>query len=180
MSTSPPQRSHLPEGKQIETTSSPQRSHLPEGKQTETTSTTHHHASLDIPSSMLVAQRVLHLPSYLKRFGFSRYKIMRTLRTAQAGRSSSKQIDKEVVLQEECVYSWAATWFGYGLRSSRTRPYGSILPSLTIYPIVSSHSNETHDLMRYETVLEVQQAFHRGVVHPLTRDKDGKTLFHVG
>jgi hypothetical protein len=164
----------------VSISSFPQQYHPPKSKQIEATSTTHQHTFFDIPSSVLVAQRVIYSPSCLERLGFYRHRILRTLRTAQTGRDSSSQLDNEVVLQEECVYTWTVVWFGYGIRSSRTRPYGSILPSLTTYPVVPEYSPEIISLIVNGTLFEIQQAFHTGVVHPLTRDEAGQTFFHVG
>lgn len=163
----------------ISSASSSQQHHIPTGKEFDIVPTTQHYASHDIPPSALVRQRVIRMPSYFERFGFKRQKIQRTLRTTQVGRYGSKKSDQEIFLQEENIHSWAAVWIGYGIRCSRVRPYGSILPSLTTYPVVSFYSSEIHTLINNGTVFEIQKAFYTGVVHPFTRNASGQTLLHV-
>ena len=129
-------------------------------------------------SARTFAHRIIHLPSSLERFGLSQHKVLRTLRNETAA-PRSKGREEEKILHEEYVYSWASNRFGFGIRLSRNFPYGSILPSLTTYPIVPFNVNVIK-LILSGSVSEVQQAFSTGILHPYSRNQHGETLLHVG
>jgi hypothetical protein len=76
--------------------------------------------------------------------------------------------------------SYEATWslLGYGVHWSRTYPYGNILPTLRVFPVLES-IEICNDLIVSGTLQEVQQAFSSGAIHPFTKSEGGHTLLHV-
>jgi hypothetical protein len=76
--------------------------------------------------------------------------------------------------------SYEAIWrlLGYGVHWSRAYPYGNIMPTLRVFPVVNELS-AYGDLISRGTIQEVQQAFRSRDLHPFTKDEDGYTLLHV-
>jgi serine/threonine protein kinase len=118
-------------------------------------------------------------------------------------RRTTKQIelsDKECNLYQDCTYDLAVKPLGLGFRLSRRTPYGSILPSLRmsflfssrsrtsftnifrryigIYPIVEYFDTEM-SLIQDGTLLDVQQAFATGRIHPFVQTEYGDNLLAV-
>jgi hypothetical protein len=87
------------------------------------------------------------------------------------------QDDAEVIVFEEHQYFWHWRLIGYGFHWKRYRE--TIIPSLSVYPVVSN----LHDLVRSTmvdgSILEFQQMISSGSLHPFTRDLQGHSLLHV-
>jgi hypothetical protein len=69
-------------------------------------------------------------------------------------------------------------FFGYGFHVSRQYPYGSILPSLRVYPVIKDFKRYEY-MMQKSSVVEWQQAFETGALSPFVRTQYGQTLLHV-
>jgi serine/threonine protein kinase len=118
-------------------------------------------------------------------------------------RRTTKQIessDEECTLYQDRTYDLAVKPLGLGVRLSRRTPYGSILPSLRtsfffpphsitsftnivrrytgIYPIVEYFDTEI-SLIQDGTLLDVQQAFATGKIHPFVQTEYGDNLLAV-
>jgi hypothetical protein len=67
----------------------------------------------------------------------------------------------------------------YGFHWVQQYPYGCIIPSLSMYPVVEDLYGLCIDLFYSASVREIQQKFSSGALHPYTRDVFGKSLLHV-
>jgi YD repeat-containing protein len=117
------------------------------------------------------------MSSPLRRFGIHRRRVIRYVDAA--GRQTGLSYDTaNKIISETYETSW--TVLGYGFHWSRQQyPYGSIVPSLRVFPIVEDITRH-EDLISKGTVQEVQQAFTSGVLHPFITSTTGCTLLHVG
>jgi hypothetical protein len=68
---------------------------------------------------------------------------------------------------------------GYDCHWRQQYPYGIVLPSLRLYPLVGSLFDRFDDLIPCGSIQEIQQAFGSGLLHPWTVDTFGTTLLHV-
>jgi hypothetical protein len=124
---------------------------------------------VDLQSSNLkFSQTTLLTRSSLDKFGVHKQSLIRYMHP---------QDDTEVIISEEHQYFWNWKLIGYGFHWKRCRE--TIIPSLSIYPVVSN----LHDLVRLTmengSTLEFQQMLSSGSLHPFTRDLHGLSLLHV-
>jgi hypothetical protein len=56
---------------------------------------------------------------------------------------------------------------------------GTIMPSLSVYPIVDNVWSEAEELIIHGTIEDLGAAFDSGEIHPFTVDNYGETLLHV-
>lgn len=72
------------------------------------------------------------------------------------------------------------TWrsIGYGFQWQSRYPYGSVLPSLRVFPITESMRKYQY-IIENSSLYEIQKMFHSGQMHPFTQDVRGRTLLHV-
>jgi hypothetical protein len=87
------------------------------------------------------------------------------------------QNDTEFIVSEEHQYFWNWRLIGYGCRWKRCRE--TIIPSLSVYPVVSDLRDLVQSTMMYGNTLEFQQMLSFGSLHPFTRDIGGHSLLHV-
>jgi hypothetical protein len=87
------------------------------------------------------------------------------------------QDDAEVIVCEEHQYFWNWRLIGYGFHWKRYREM--IIPSLSVYPVVSKFGNLVYSTMEHGDILEFQQMLVSGSLHPFTRDLEGRSLLHV-
>jgi hypothetical protein len=87
------------------------------------------------------------------------------------------QDDSEVIVFEEHQYFWNWRLLGYGFHWKRYRE--TIIPSLSVYPIVSDLQGLVSSTMRHGNILEFQKMLSSGSLHPFTRDLQGRSLLHV-
>jgi hypothetical protein len=87
------------------------------------------------------------------------------------------QDDTNVIVSEEHQYFWNWRLIGYGFHWRRYRE--TIIPSLSVYPVISSLGNLVVSAMVDGSVLEFQQMLSSGSLHPFTRDLQGHSLLHV-
>jgi hypothetical protein len=134
-------------------------------------------APLVITQQNLAARsRQWSIPSPLCRFGIHQRKVVRYIDAAGKQTDSSHHTANKVISE---TYETSWTVLGYGFHwSSQQYPYGSILPSLRVFPIVEDIT-KYEDLIFKGTLQEVQQAFTSGIVHPFTTSATGCTLLHV-
>jgi hypothetical protein len=93
-------------------------------------------------------------------------------RRGRLGNAANTIIDD----REEIFFHWQ--FFGCEFYVSRQYPYGSVVPSLRIFPIVESF-RQHEDMFQKASVTEWQQAFETGALHPFARTPEGRTLLHV-
>lgn len=117
--------------------------------------------------------------SYLASFGIHQHRIVRALRTSTTTRS---RVDaprwQEQPLYEQHIYNWASRYFGFGICLSKRKPYGSLLPSLSTYPVVPDLRNEW-SLIATGSISDIQLDFATQKLHPFMQDQDGENLRHV-
>jgi hypothetical protein len=87
------------------------------------------------------------------------------------------QDDTKVIVSEEHQYFWNWRLIGYGFHWKQYRE--TIIPSLSVYPVVSSLVNLVWSTMQGGSILEFQQLLSSGSLHPFTRDLNGLSLLHV-
>jgi hypothetical protein len=87
------------------------------------------------------------------------------------------QDDAKVIVSEEHQYFWNWRLIGYGFHWKQYRE--TIIPSLSVYPVVSNLHDLVQSTMRNGDILEFQQMLSSGSLHPFTRDLGGHSLLHV-
>jgi hypothetical protein len=87
------------------------------------------------------------------------------------------QDDTKVIVSEEHQYFWNWRLIGYGFHWKQYRE--TIIPSLSVYPVISNFSNLVFSTMIDGSILEFQQMLSSGCLHPFTRELDGYSLLHV-
>jgi hypothetical protein len=120
---------------------------------------------------------VIAIPSSLSRYGFHSHKIVRTIQNP--GTSGPEERQNGNVIYEDHVYEWTARYLGLGFRVRGRKPYGNILPSLSMYPVVPEFTDFEWDLIQGGTIMEVQSAFAARKLHPFVRDVNGEDLYYV-
>jgi hypothetical protein len=105
----------------------------------------------------------------------------RTIKYIREANSRSNPHEREQGLVISKSYETAISFgfLGYGCRWSKHYPYGSILPSLRVYPVVKNLDQDYDLLIARGSIQEIQRAFASGALHPLTVDTGGQTLLHV-
>jgi hypothetical protein len=137
-----------------------------------------HNRSLVLPTrrkNTKVRQEWIRSP--LNRFGIYQRRTTKYMRIASGQPNSSEQETDHVI--SDCYDSIVSCGLlGYACQWSRQHPYGNILPSLRVYPLVNDiwlHLN----LIKDGTIEEIEQAFRSGVLHPFTVDPYGRSLLCV-
>lgn len=120
--------------------------------------------------------RPIRFPSSVSRYGIRHQKVAYALDPHPKGAEPKCQ---EYIVSEENVYEYASRLFGRGIRLNSRKPYGSILPSLIIFPVVPDFSFEWI-LLSYGSLCEIQQAIEIQKLHPYVQDQNGTGLFEVG
>jgi hypothetical protein len=85
--------------------------------------------------------------------------------------------ETEVILSEEHQYIWNWRLIGYGFHWKRCRE--TIIPSLSVYPVVSNFGELVFSTIKDGDILEFQQMISSGALHPFTHDLHGRSLLHV-
>jgi hypothetical protein len=129
-------------------------------------------------SALTFTRRFIHSPTSLEKMGLHQSRVLQVLCTDKARLEVIKQSKDSDIVREEIIYVWETNRFGFGIRLTRIRPYRSIMPSLTTYPIVSFYLHH-FSLFSRGNISEIQQAFHSGMMHPFARDRLGRTLLHI-
>lgn len=114
----------------------------------------------------------VQLISSRQRFGIYRQVIVRM-------NSWDKILSQNEHRSQEYIYLWACQILGIGVRWSRQRLYGTVLPSVSVHPVVATFSPPILWLLYFDDLSNLEQVFHKGDLHPYTRDESGMTLFHV-
>jgi hypothetical protein len=115
------------------------------------------------------------ISSPLHRFGIHQRKSIR-----QTSITDDQAHEPGCLSNEVTFASYEVIWklLGYGVQWSGNSTYGSIMPSLRVFPIVED-LGVYNDLIQTGNIQKIQQAFRSGVLHPFTKDQDGYTLLHV-
>jgi hypothetical protein len=93
-------------------------------------------------------------------------------------RSKPQEAEDDLIILESYETSVSFEVLGFGCRWGQQYPYGSIIPSLRVYPVVQRLHKHYH-LIASGSIKEIQQSFATGVLHPLMVDTSGVTLLHV-
>jgi hypothetical protein len=102
----------------------------------------------------------------------TRYLSIPTPRQKSSGHTPSKII-------EDCLETFLSWPFlAYGIYVNRRWPYGSILPSLRVYPIINDFK-PYEGMMQKSSITEWQQIFETGALSPFFRIPYGETLLHA-
>jgi hypothetical protein len=117
---------------------------------------------------IVYSQTAFQTRSSLDKFGVHKQSLVRCMHP---------QDNAEVIVFEEHQYFWNWRLLGYGFHWKRYRE--TIIPSLSVYPVVSGLLESVYSTMRYGNILEFQQMLSSGSLHPFTRDLDGHSLLHV-
>jgi hypothetical protein len=115
------------------------------------------------------------MSSPLRRFGIHQRKSIRQTIIAKDQSDKTGRTSNEVTLASYEVI-WAL--LGYGVHWSKDYPYGSISPSLRVFPVIQDF-DAYHDLIVDGTIQKIQQAFVSGTLHPFSKNQAGHTLLHV-
>ncbi|KAF7443520.1 hypothetical protein PtrM4_150850 [Pyrenophora tritici-repentis] len=116
------------------------------------------------------------MQSYLNRFGL--YQRKKTGRMLVPSKSRNKGPCEEVALWEDDETSLLWSMLGYGFTWTQHRSYGKLLPSLSVFPVVSSYANELDSVLEFDDLRSFQQLISSGTVHPFQRDEHGWSLLH--
>jgi hypothetical protein len=114
--------------------------------------------------------------SSLNKYGVHHYKVVRTIQTIARPDNDDRQ---GVIVHEDHIYEWTARYLGLGFRMRRRKPYGSILPSISTYPVISEFDDFTWDLIYAGTVTDIQSAFATRKLHPFLQNERGEDLYNV-
>ncbi|KAH4171142.1 hypothetical protein HBI24_165660 [Parastagonospora nodorum] len=114
------------------------------------------------------------IESPLNRFGIRRRRTTKFIRTDPAQNKCSKQ-ETDTIISEYYETFMSSNFLGFACHLSRRHPYGNILPSLRVHPVVDIFYKRTA-LIETGTIEEIQRAFATGTLHPFTTDKYGNTL----
>lgn len=129
----------------------------------------------DVVSTRVSTQTTL-ARSYFKQIGL--YQRKKTGRTLVPSRSRYNGPSEEIISEnDETFLTW--TWLGYGIMWTRSRSYGKLLPSLSVFPVVSHFSEEINYTLKYGDTRSFQRLISCGKVHPFTRNALGYSLLHV-
>ncbi|KAF2685440.1 hypothetical protein K458DRAFT_388318 [Lentithecium fluviatile CBS 122367] len=124
------------------------------------------------------ARPLARLLSSRQKFGIWRQELVRT-KPQQCDIPHGTLLENEDESYEE-VYFWTCKILRYGIRWSRQRLYGTVLQSISTFPVVSEFKLEYFSESNgYGNVSDLERAFHEGEVHPLARDRHGRSLFHI-
>jgi hypothetical protein len=93
-------------------------------------------------------------------------------------RSKSQEAEDDLIILESYETSLWSRVLGFGCHWGQQYPYGSIIPSLRVYPVIQT-LHIYYDLIASGSIQEIQQSFSSGVLHPLMVDTSGLTLLHV-
>lgn len=119
-------------------------------------------------SSVKFSQSALLARSSLDRFGAYKQCSIRYIQSTD---------DSRTAVAEEQQYFWSWRFMGYGFHWSRRRE--TIIPSLSVYPVVPDLSDLLSSKLENASVLEFQMLLSSGSLHPFTRDQHGRSLLHV-
>jgi hypothetical protein len=117
------------------------------------------------------------IKSPLNRFGIRQKRTTKFLRMDSSRDVNSMQ-ESDTIISECYKTIVSLNMLGYACHWTRQYPYGNILPSLRVYPVVENWHEHTK-LIRDGTIEEIQRAFASGALHPFTMDKHGNTLLDV-
>jgi hypothetical protein len=137
-----------------------------------------HNMSLQTPPpSRSTKTRQEWIQSPLNWFGIRHRRTVKYM-CVTSGQPNEPQQKKDIIISEsyESVVSW--NLLGYACHWSRQYPYGSILPSLQVRPLVRNiwtYNKFIQDC----TIEKIQQEFESGVLHPFSVDMYGESLLHV-
>jgi hypothetical protein len=106
--------------------------------------------------------------SSLKNFGVHKQSLIRYIHPRD---------DVEVIVSEEHQYYWNCRLIGYGFHLKQYPR--TIIPSLSVYPVVSNLRILIDSTMKDGNILEFQQMLSSGSLHPFTRSPRGLSLLHV-
>ena len=123
-----------------------------------------------------ISRRTFRVESSFEMLGLYQWK---TVHAVRHGREKTKRQweDQSESIYEANRYIWACRHLGFGLQWDRQ--HGSILPSLNVYPVVDYFKKEVYELFRTGSIVDIQQWFSSGTIHPYTRDQYGYSLLHV-
>ncbi|CAO2647786.1 Nn.00g087080.m01.CDS01 [Neocucurbitaria sp. VM-36] len=123
-----------------------------------------------------ITRRTFLVHSSLQKFGLYHWKSIRAIRH---GRMEKEQYsgDHSEIIYEENRFTWLCTYLGFGVQWNQQS--SSILPSLSVYPVVDDFDYEVNELMYSGSVVAIQQLFSSGRLHPFVRDKYGYSLLHL-
>jgi hypothetical protein len=132
--------------------------------------------SIRADSSLPFKDTLAPIASRLDKLGVHSYKIVRTLQALDTDKDQDT-----ATIHVERVYEWRARYLGTGFRIRSQQPYGSIVPSLSTYPVVECFNDDQCDLVTKGTVADVQSAFASGQLHPFMQSVLGRQdLYAVG
>jgi hypothetical protein len=135
------------------------------------------HATLVGTVSTYVTVEVTPIKSLLEIIGIRQHKNTRRLRF-RSGFAVTTCQETVAVEEHELFIAWRL--LGYGLTWNLQRSYGSIMPSLRVFPIVRQLGPKVVSLMRDGgDIGSFQQLLSDGVIHPFSRRPDGFSLLHV-
>lgn len=125
-----------------------------------------------------VSRKKYRIPSILETFGITQHKTISYIRRGhERSYDTSAESQHTVCETREFLIWWRV--FGFGRRWEFQYPYGSILPSLSVHPIVKYFDNDVHMLIDTGSIQDIQRYFATGELHPFTRNIHGQTLLHV-
>jgi hypothetical protein len=102
----------------------------------------------------------------------TRYLSIPTSRQKSSGHTPNNIIED----RHDVILSWP--FFAYGFHVDWQWSYGSILPSLRVYPIIKDFRPYEY-MMQKSSIAEWQQMFETGALSPFVRTPYGSTLLHV-
>lgn len=123
-----------------------------------------------------VIRRTFRVRTPFDRIGLQWQKSVRAIRheTMEESRYDHDQND---IIYEENQYTWSCWYLRYAFQW--TQQCGSILPSLSVYPVVDYMGGEVYQLFETGSIIAIQQLFSSGKLHPFAREKNGWSLLHV-
>lgn len=125
-----------------------------------------------------VSKKTVYTSSALRIFGVTYQKTTKYLNYRQKDTPRSTSRYKQNVISETNELCWASTLLGYGLTWTLKQSYGTIAPSIGIYPVVDGLWLLFQHLM-HQDISVIQQKISSGAIHPYMRNADGFSLLHV-
>lgn len=136
-----------------------------------------HEASMHRQTSY-TSQKTVYTSSALRLLGVTRRKVVRYLNYQQNDTAPGTSTRKQDILSEMNELCWVSTLLGWGLTWTCRSSYGTIAPSISVYPIVSDIFGTFSGLMN-EDIGVIQHKISSGTIHPYVRLADGFSLLHV-
>ncbi|OAL49358.1 hypothetical protein IQ07DRAFT_52000 [Pyrenochaeta sp. DS3sAY3a] len=124
------------------------------------------------------SQETVSTSSTLRFFGVTQRKVVKYLNYQQNDNARGTSRHKQDIISEMNELCWVSTLLGCGLTWTCKSSYGTIAPSISVYPIVSEFPETYQDLME-EDIGELQQKISSGIIHPYVREADEFSLLHL-